>query len=180
MAVHAICESCGHRLSVPDHLKGKKISCPKCGKKTRVITPLELTVEEARNQHAEKAAVKEKEQPAPEQPAEKAARAERDTAPPETMPGTRYPALRALGALLTFLAYMLALLSLAVGVLLYFRTGAEKNLLYIFGGVIAAAVAYIFFKVLAESAKLGADLGDMESRMLQLLFQLRDKLDNLK
>ena len=100
--------------------------------------------------------------------------------PPPGSPGTRYPALRALGALLTALAYLLALLALAIGVLLYFRTGAEKNLLYIFGGVIAAAVSFIVFKVFAESAKLGADLGDMESRMIQLLFELRDKLDNLK
>jgi hypothetical protein len=179
MAVHAVCEFCGHRLSVPDHMKGKKISCPKCNKKTRVITPLELTVEDARNKHAGKTEA-EKEEPAPEEPAEKAPAAVQEDAPPPGSPGTRYPALRALGALLTALAYLLALLALAVGVLLYLRTGAEKNLLYIFGGVIAAAVSFIVFKVFAESAKLGADLGDMESRMIQLLFELRDKLDNLK
>ena len=68
----------------------------------------------------------------------------------------------------------------AVGVLLYLKTGTQNNLLYIFGGVIAAVVAFIVFKVFAEAAKLGADLGDMESRMIGLLFEFRDKLDNLK
>ena len=179
MAVHAICEFCGHRLSVPDGMKGKKISCPKCNKKTRVVTPLELTVEDARNQHAEKDATKEKKKPAPEKPEEKAAGAKQE-APLPSSPGTRYPSLRALGALLTCLAYLLALLALAVGVLLYLKTGTQNNLLYIFGGVIAAVVAFIVFKVFAEAAKLGADLGDMESRMIGLLFELRDKLDNLK
>ena len=179
MAVHAICERCGHRLSVPDHMKGKKISCPKCNKKTRVITPLELTVEDDRNQHAQKEKKAVKEKPAPEKPVEAAPVAEKE-APPPSSPGTRYPALRALGALLTCLAYLLALLAIAVGVLLYLKTGTQNNLLYIFGGVIAAVVTFIVFKVLAEAARLGADLGDMESRMIQLLFELRDKLDNLK
>lgn len=179
MAVHAICEFCGHRLSVPEHMKGKRIGCPRCNKKTRVVTPLELTVEDARNKHAQKAMTGEKDKPAPEKPAQEAP-IEEQGGPPAATPGTRYPALRALGALLTCLAYLLALLALAVGVLLYLGSGEQRNLLYIFGGVIAAAVAFIVFKVLAEAARLGADLGDMESRMIQILFELRDKLDNLK
>jgi hypothetical protein len=179
MAVHAVCEFCGHKLSVPDHMRGKRIGCPKCNRKTRVITPLELTVEDARNKHAGKNGMVENRQPA-EQTAQTAVNEEEDTTPAPAAPGSRYPGLRTLAAFLTFLGYLLAVLALAVGILLYLRIDAEYNLLFILGAVIAAGVALIVFKVLAESVRLGADLGDMESRMLQLLFELRDKLDNMK
>jgi DNA-directed RNA polymerase subunit RPC12/RpoP len=38
MAIHIKCEHCGHILNVPDDMKGKKVRCPNCDKKT-IATP---------------------------------------------------------------------------------------------------------------------------------------------
>lgn len=95
MAIHAVCEFCGHRLSVPDDLKGKRISCPSCDRKTRVVTGLDLSVEDARRKHQEHTAGKPAEKLEAPTPGEKerlgtvAPGGTGQTAPPRAQPGSR-------------------------------------------------------------------------------------------
>jgi len=37
MAVHVKCIFCGHAFSVPDDMRGKRMACPNCGQKVRIV-----------------------------------------------------------------------------------------------------------------------------------------------
>ena len=182
MAVHAVCEFCEHKLSVPDRLKGKKVNCPNCGKRTRVITSLDLTVEEARRREEtrprQKEVEKEKKPPAKQQVPSAQVQA-RPAAPEDSV--TRYPDLRTLRGVFTFFAYLIGVLAVAVGIILFLRAPeSQHGLLLLLGLFVGGIVSFCVLKLLAGSARLGADLGDMEARMLELLLEIRDKLDRLK
>jgi hypothetical protein len=180
MAVHAVCEFCRHKFSVPDNLKGKKIGCPSCGKKTRVLTALDLSVEEGRRKHETSQLLKKKQESeqAPSQPESTPVVKQETVSPPG--PATRYPALLTLKSVFTFFAYLVALLAIAVGLMLFLQVeDPQYSWLLLLGFFIGAVLSFCLFRLLAESARLGADLGDMESRMLELLLDIRDKLDKL-
>ena len=171
MAVHAVCEFCGHKISVPDKLKGKKLGCPSCKKKTRVLTPLDLSVEEARRKHEESLSRKQNEKEQIQQEPEPEEKAQ---------PVTRYPALRTFRAVFTFFAYLVGVLGIAIGVILFLQKGrGDEGLVTLLAFFVGSVIAFCFLKLIAESARLGADLGDMEAKMLEILFEVRDKLENL-
>ena len=183
MAIHAVCEFCGHKMSVPDRLKGKKMSCPGCGKKTHVLTALELDVMKAKkethaNSRPEKQREETKKEPAPKPPQQTVTEEKKPA--PETVT-TRYPALRTFRSVFTFFAYLIGILGVAVGVIIFLSTKSPQHgLLLLLGFFVGGAVAFCILKLMAETARLGADLGDMESRMLELLFDMRDRFDRLK
>lgn len=181
MAVHAICEFCGHKLSVPDKLKGKKLSCPSCKKKTRVLTPLDLSVEEARmKKKQEKTTGKHAKEPeeGKSQAGDSVEQADKKIAASVRL--TKYPALRTLRLVFVFFAYLVAILGVALGIVLYMRTGSREGLVLLLSLFVGSVISFCLFKILAEFARLGADMGDMESRMVEILLDLRDKLDRLK
>ncbi len=180
MAIHAVCKFCGHKMNVPDKFRGKKVSCTGCGRKTRVLTALELSVEKASEEKESRSSREKPREPEkPTQPQQ--APAPKVVTPPSTGAATRYPALRTLRAVFTFFAYLVGVLGVAVGILLFlWSQGPQEGLLLLLGFFVGGAVAFCLFKLLAEAARLGADLGDMESRMLELLLDMRDKLGKLR
>lgn len=202
MAIHAVCEFCGYRLSVPDDMKGKKVTCPTCDKKTRVLTELELSIENARRKHEASAAAEpaEKSEAASKkqrlgtvmpggaaQPGPPASQSASPQAPPPV--GTvrepaaissRYQSLRALGAVFTFLAYLLGASGVAAGIILFANDGTEGGLLKLLALFVGSVIALSLFKLLSDLARLGADIGDTELKMLHLLVELRESLDKLK
>jgi uncharacterized Zn finger protein (UPF0148 family) len=182
MAIHAMCEFCGHKLSVPDGLKGRRVQCPGCGKKTRVVTPLELSVEEARKNHEQKPAVsrEEKQSAITEAQTNDPAPSTESQLQTASAPATRYPALRALGVVFTFFAYLVGLLGIALGIILFLNSPQQQGLLYLLGFFVGSVVAFCLFKLLSQLTGVLSDLGDMESQMLTLLFDMREKLDNMK
>ena len=180
MAVHAICEFCGHKLSVPDKLKGKKLNCPNCKKKTRVLTPLDLSVEEARKKKKKEEATRKHVKEQEESISQSGDSAQRDdNKAASTVRLTRYPALRTLRLVFVFFAYLTAILGVVLGILLFMKTGSREGLVLLLGLFVGSVVSFCLFKILAEFARLGADMGDMESRMVEILLDLRDKLDRL-
>jgi hypothetical protein len=166
MAVHAICEFCGRKFSAA----------------------LELSVQEGRRKHETSLVPKqaqEHKQAKESKEAQSRVQAEpvQPPQPPSPAPdtATSYAALRTLRPVFIFLAYLLGIQGIAVGIILFHRTAdLQWGLLFLVAFFEGTIITFCVLRLLAAWARLGADLGDMESRMLGLLFEMRDKLDNLK
>jgi len=179
MAIHAVCEFCRHKINVPDKMKGKRIACPGCGKKTRLLTALELDVEKARKEEvtAPEDEIIKREDNADE-PA--VAAIEHNSEQKQAAPLTRFHELRVLRNIFVFLSYLVGVMMMVVGLVVFLKKGAENGMLALVGFFLGAIISFCFLRFVAESARLGAELGDMEARMLQLLLEMRDRLDNLR
>lgn len=167
MAVHAKCIFCGHAFSVPDDMRGKKIACPNCGQKTRIVDEEQRKSLEARYQRerAEERA--------------KIAEARREALLGGRVVPSHYDNLRLLARALAFIGY-LAAITAAVFALFYVMTGGGSifegpaTVVVLISLFVLALLFLIVHKVMAEIVRLAADIGDAHNDSIQLLKELRD------
>jgi len=171
MAVHVKCIFCGHAFSVPDDMRGKKMPCPNCAQKVRIVDEEQRKALEAKYQkeRAEERA--------------KIAEARREALLGERVVPSHYDNLRLLARVLALVGYIAAIISAVFG-LLYVITGAEifaspATVVVLISLFVLALLFLIVHKVMAEVARLAADIGDAHHDSLQLLRELRDLMRSL-
>jgi DNA-directed RNA polymerase subunit RPC12/RpoP len=196
MAVKTSCPYCKKSFSAPDEYRGRKIECPRCGRRSVLRTAEDLQTE------AEQAAVEQKKQDADrerlalvERLTERRARRSGRPLYEEFQTGTgsvrhynpgapsRFLRFRALSDLLVLAAYVeLLLVAAGVGLTVYLWLAGQipsAALLFVclVGWLILGTGAYLVFKYLGEMAFLLADVGDQQNDLVQLLIDLRENTD---
>jgi len=181
MAVRSVCEHCGRPFSAPDETLGKKIDCPSCGRRARVLAPEAL--EALAREREEKARWQEEQDDRIRLVEEMDAR--------ESVPGShgglavsvsnfqpkagkRHPRLRAFSRILLVLAYM----ELGLGfLLLWFTVVSEPTESYDWVSIAAILAVALFtfgvLKFLSEACIALAEIGDHQSDVRALLLDER-------
>lgn len=182
MAVRSLCEQCGRPFSAPDETLGKKIECPSCGRKARVLAPGELA--DLAKERAAQMRWQEEQDDRIKLVEEMAAR--------ESVPGshggltanvsnfqpragTRYPRLRAFSRILLLFAYLemgIGLLVLAWVVTGTSEGGSDGVLMA--GILMAALFAFGILKFLSEACIALAEIGDRQSDLRALMLDERN------
>ena len=181
MAVRSLCEQCGRPFSAPDETLGKKIDCPSCGRKARVLAPGEIA--ELAKERAEQARWQEEQDDRIRLVEEMAAR--------ESVPGshggltanvsnfqpragTRYPRLRAFSRVLLLLAYLETAIGMVV-IIWMFTTASEAGIdgVLMAGVLMAALFAFGILKFLSEACIALAEIGDRQSDLRALMLDER-------
>jgi DNA-directed RNA polymerase subunit RPC12/RpoP len=147
MAIHIKCEHCGHILNVPDDMKGKKVRCPNCDRKT-VAAP------EVDRQFVGTSAV---------------------SSAPSKYDSLRVMGrvFVFVGYLLAIIAIAYGLCRMAkLSDPGWTREGLIDFLIFF----IAALVIFVACKFAGELSRVLADIGDNEANILKLLRELGDRL----
>lgn len=195
MAVKTACPICRTTFSAPDEYHGRKVDCPRCGKRTVVRTREDLA-EDARV--AEEANKRRADGHAKIALIERMTRRRKHAGKPyyeafqtgtggvrHYHPGapSRFLSLRALSDLLIFAAYFEVLLvALGGGMTTYlwwirWIPNAALLLVCIAAWLIVGTAAYLLLKCLGELAFLSADVADQQNDLVQLLQDIRDNTD---
>ena len=166
MAVHVKCIFCGHAFSVPDDMRGKRMACPNCGQKVRIVDEeqrkaLELKMQKER---AEERA--------------KIAEARREALLGERVVPSHYDNLRLLARVLALVGYLAAIIAAVFGLLYVMTNGSifagTASIVVLIVLFVLAMLFFVVHKVAAEVVRLAADIGDAHNDALQLLKELRD------
>ena len=194
MAVKTACPFCAKAFSAPDEYAGRKVECPRCGRRVLVRSRDEIRreAEEEEKQRAsdrERLALIERQE---------RRRKERATRPyyEEYLSGTggvrhynpnapsRSLRLRVLSDLLVLAAYVeagLSILGMAATFLLWLNgtiPGAMLLVLGLVGWAIVGSALFFALKTTGEVVFLLCDLGDQQNDLVQLLRDLRDNTDS--
>jgi len=171
MAVHVKCIFCGHAFSVPDDMRGKRMACPNCGQKVRIVDEeqrkaLELKMQRER---AEERA--------------KIAEARREALLGERVVPSHYDNLRLLARVLALVGYLAAIVAAVFGLLYVMTNGSifagTASIVVLIVLFVLAMLFFVVHKVAAEVVRLAADIGDAHNDALQLLKELRDIMRSL-
>ncbi len=171
MAVHVKCIFCGHAFSVPDDMRGKRMACPNCGQKVRIVDEeqrkaLELKMQKER---AEERA--------------KIAEARREALLGERVVPSHYDNLRLLARVLALVGYLAAIIAAVFGLLYVMTDGSifagTASIVVLIVLFVLALLFFVIHKVAAEVVRLAADIGDAHNDALQLLKELRDIMRSL-
>ncbi len=196
MALRTTCPYCKKNFSAPDDYRGKKVECPRCGRRSVLRTRADL------DQEAEHTAEEDR---LLEVDREKIALIESVQARSARKPGrpyyeeyqtgsqavrnfdprapSRFTRIRALSDLLLVGAYVeLLLIAAGIGLTFYLwqrgiiPTGSILVLCLI-GWIIVGAALYLLFKCLGELASLFVDLADQQTDTVRLLLDIRENTD---
>ncbi|MFN0060612.1 MAG: hypothetical protein ACKVX7_19330 [Planctomycetota bacterium] len=193
MAVRALCDKCHKSFSAQDEYLGRRIKCPSCGAKVKVLSPDELRAERHRRR-AQKAWQEEQEQRIEliemrdRQRRGDGALTALGTGPDPVRnynPGaiSRFRRLRVLSSFLLFSAYFLVGLGIAgAGISLHlFRDGTIASLsvlvLVELGWLLGMLLMFALLKFSGEISWLLADLGDHQIDVRNLLLDIREDFD---
>ena len=192
MAVRTACPHCKKNFSAPDDYRGKKIECPRCGRRSvlRTRADLDQEAEEERLLEAdrEKIALIESVQQRSTRKAGRPYYEEYQTGRQAVRnfdPGapSRFTRMRALSDLLLVGAYVeLLLVAAGIGLTFYLwrleiiPTGSILVLCLI-GWIVLGAALYLFFKCLGELVALFVELADQQTDTVRLLLDLRENTD---
>jgi len=166
MAVHVKCIFCGHAFSVPDDMRGKRMACPNCGQKVRILDEEQRKALELRMQkeRAEERA--------------KIAEARREALLGKRVVPSHYDNLRLLARVLAMVGYLAAIVAAVFGFLYVMTNGSiftsSASIVVLIALFVLALLFFVVHKVAAEVLRLAADIGDAHNDTLQLLKELRD------
>lgn len=193
MAVKTACPFCAKRFSAPDEYAGKRVECPRCGRKVLVRSRDEIR-REAEAEEKQRASDRERLALIERQDRRRRERAAKPYYE-EYLSGTggvrhynpnapsRSLRLRVLSDLLVLAAYVgafLTLLGMIVTVVLWLDgtlPGATLLVLCLVGWAIVGLGLFCALKAAAEVAFLLCDVGDHQHDVVQLLRDLRDNTD---
>ncbi|RKY14570.1 MAG: hypothetical protein DRP82_03760 [Planctomycetota bacterium] len=171
MAVHVKCIFCGHAFSVPDDMRGKRMACPNCGQKVRILDEEQRKALELRMQkeRAEERA--------------KIAEARREALLGKRVVPSHYDNLRLLARVLAMVGYLAAIVAAVFGFLYVMTNGSiftsSASIVVLIALFVLALLFLVVHKVAAEVLRLAADIGDAHNDTLQLLKELRDIMRSL-
>jgi len=171
MAVHVKCIFCGHAFSVPDDMRGKRMACPNCGQKVRIVDEEQRKALELRMQkeRAEERA--------------KIAEARREALLGKHVVPSHYDNLRLLARVLALVGYLAAIVAAVLGFLYVMTNGSiftsSASIVVLVALFVLALLFFVVHKVAAEVIRLAADIGDAHNDALQLLKELRDIMRSL-
>ncbi len=176
MAIHAKCPYCGHALSAPDEMAGKKMKCPNCGEKI-VALPEEARKElEERYEHErakERARIVE---------------ARRDALLGERAGPSYYDNARTMSRVMFFAGAILGLAVVVVGIvflitdgraILGYAAASGTSWVVLAMSVFLAFAIIVFCKLASELSHIAADVGDSHNDTLRVLRELRDIMRGL-
>ncbi len=195
MAVKNTCPKCKKRFSAPESYLGKKIECPRCGQRVLLRSPEQVRTEIEAKAERERQLEEDQRRLALIERME-IRRRHASTPYYETYgtgessvrhfnPGapSRFLRFRALSDVLTFSAYIVALLVLlAIGLTVYLKfagviPGIPLMLLCIAGLVAVGLTLYLVLKFLGELAFTLSDVADQQNDLVQLLLDVRENTE---
>ncbi len=196
MAIRTSCAHCQKRFSAPNEYRDKKVECPSCGRRTvvRAKEDIEKDVEDRKREEKLLAADREKialietietrGAKRPGRPYFEAFQTGRSAVRNyDPRSPSRQPRLRALSDFVVLGAYLeLLLVAVGVGMTIYLWIGgviasAVVVLIALVGWLILGGALYVFFKALGELLLAAADVADQSHDTVQLLLDLRERLD---
>jgi hypothetical protein len=196
MAVRTACPHCSKKFTAPDDYLGRRVECPRCGRRSvlRSLADLDREAEAAAEEERQREAAREKiafiegvQARATKKPGRpyyeeyqtgrQAVRHFDPRAP------SRFARIRTLSDLLIVGAYVeLMLVAFAIVVTLYLwmrgiLSSGSILVMCIIGWMLAGVALYLIFKCLGELVSLFADLADQQADTVRLLLDIRENTD---
>ena len=195
MAVRNTCPECKKRFSAPEEYVGRKIECPRCGSKVLLRSDADI-LKQAEHEKTRQRQLDEDERKIAL--IERMEERRRWTSKPyyeefgtgvssvrhfNPAATSRFLRFRALSEILTFSAYVVALLVMVgIGLTVYLKLSGTIPtitllLVCLIGWALAGTVLFLTLKFLGELAFALSEVGDQQNDVVQLLLDVRENTE---